>query len=288
VKTAGRIERRLGEVLSILGPLPADEVRPDDLERLKLRLAPGPRTAMRKPSSVNRYLQDLKAVFLKAMKTLPPKVERNPFLGVGLLEENNKRAREFTAEEEFRLFQVLPTDPAVLRPYFRFLLESGARAGEACGLTWPKILWEDGLGELPDTKARQKQYLTLSRAVLRLLKGLPRNGPHVFCWPDGRPLTVDYTTHAFHRAILATGIDDLRQHDLRHGFAIRRLRGGASLVAVSGLLRHASTRMTERYLHLTRADLRAAVEAGHAGSSDTPTDTDLAALLQVVESQKSL
>jgi integrase len=40
------------------------------------------------------------------------------------------------------------------------------------------------------------------------------------------------------------------------------LRGGANLVAVSGLLRHASTRMTERYLHVTRADLRAAVEAG--------------------------
>ena len=33
-------------------------------------------------------------------------------------------------------------------------------------------------------------------------------------------------------------------------------------MAVSALLRHASTRMTERYLHVTRADLRAAVEAG--------------------------
>jgi len=61
---------------------------------------------------------------------------------------------------------------------------------------------------------------------------------------------------------VTAGIPDLRQHDLRHGFAIRQLRGGANLVAVSGLLRHASTRMTERYLHVTRADLRAAVEAG--------------------------
>jgi integrase len=51
---------------------------------------------------------------------------------------------------------------------------------------------------------------------------------------------------------------------VRHTFAIRRLRGGANLVAVSALLRHASTRMTERYLHVTRADLRAAVEAGQA------------------------
>jgi len=61
---------------------------------------------------------------------------------------------------------------------------------------------------------------------------------------------------------VTAGIPDLRQHDLRHGFAIRRLRGGANLVAVSGLLRHASTRMSECYLHITQADLRAAVEAG--------------------------
>jgi integrase len=57
---------------------------------------------------------------------------------------------------------------------------------------------------------------------------------------------VDYATHAFHKAVGRAGIPDLRQHDLRHGFAIRRLRGGANLVAVSGLLRHATTRMSER------------------------------------------
>jgi site-specific recombinase XerD len=118
------------------------------------------------------------------------------------------------------------------------------------------------VAELPETKAGEKQYLTLSKAALALLEALPKNGRHVFCWPDGRPFTVDFTTHALHRATVTAGIPDLRQHDLRHSFAIRRLRGGANLVAVSGLLRHASTRMSERYLHVTRADLRAAVEAG--------------------------
>lgn len=62
------------------------------------------------------------------------------------------------------------------------------------------------------------------------------------------PFTVDYTTHALLGAARRAGIPDLRQHDLRHTFAIRRLRGGANPVAVSGLLRHASTRMSERYL----------------------------------------
>jgi len=108
----------------------------------------------------------------------------------------------------------------------------------------------------------------------------------VFCWPDGRPLTVNYATHAFHRAAVAAGIPDLRQHDLRHAFAIRRLRGGANLVAVSGLLRHASTRMSERYLHVTRADLRTAVEAGQTEPTATSTATEVEVLLQGLDFAK--
>ena len=90
-------------------------------------------------------------------------------------------------------------------------------------------------------------------------------------------VTADYATHAFHRAVMRARIPDLRQHDLRHGFAIRRLRGRANLVAVPALLCHASTRMTERYLHVTRADLRAAVEAGQAGpaSGSRPADDEI-------------
>jgi len=280
-KTVGRITRRLDEVLAILGNIPAKVVKAEDLERLKLKLAKGTRRANRKPASINRYLQDLKAVFGKAVES--GRLDRNPFLGVDLLEENNKRARELIPEEEFRLFQTLPANPPVLPSYFRFLLETGARAGEVCGLRWSHILWPDGVAELSETKVGRKQYLILSQAVEAILRGLPRNGPHVFCWPDGRPLTVNYVTHTFRRAAVAAGIRDLRQHDLRHAFAIRRLRGGANLVAVSALLRHASTRMSERYLHVTRADLRAAVEAGQPSPTGTPTGTEVESLLQSVD-----
>ncbi|MCI0409867.1 MAG: site-specific integrase [Acidobacteria bacterium] len=283
VKTAGLIERRLTEALAILGNVPAKAVKADDIERLKLKLAKGTRKATRKPASVNRYLQDLRVVFTRAVEA--GKLDRSPFLGVDLLTENNKRTRELTPDEEARLFQAIPADPLMLRPYFRFLLETGARAGEACGLTWGRIQWADGLATLPDTKAGKEQHLTLSRAALAILRDLPRNGPYVFCWPDGRPLTIYQATKAFLRAARRARLADLRQHDLRHTFAIRRLRGGANLVAVSGLLRHSSTRMSERYLHLTRADLRAAVEAGQPSPTGTPTGTEVEVLLQQVDSE---
>ncbi len=57
------------------------------------------------------------------------------------------------------------------------------------------------------------------------------------------------------------------------------------LVAVSGLLRHASTRMSERYLHVTRADIRAAVEAGQPSPTATRTATEVEFLLQGFDSQ---
>jgi site-specific recombinase XerD len=66
-------------------------------------------------------------------------------------------------------------------------------------------------------------------------------------------------THAFGRAVKDAGITDLHAHDCRHSFACRKLRAGVDLYTVSKLLRHASIAMTERYTHLSRGDLKAAV-----------------------------
>jgi integrase len=193
VKTAEAIEGRLTEVLGILGNVEAKTVKASDLERLKAKLTTASRqwatgtvrAITRKPATINHYLQDLKAVFCKAVKA--EKLNRNPFLGVRLLQLNNKRARELSPEEEFRLFQAIPGDPPALRSLFRFLLETGAKAFEACDLTWRAVLWADSVAELPETKAGEKQYLVLSKAALAILEALPRNDPSVFCRPDGKP-----------------------------------------------------------------------------------------------------
>lgn len=50
----------------------------------------------------------------------------------------------------------------------------------------------------------------------------------------------------------------LHVHDLMHTFACRRLRAGVDIYTVSKLLRHTSV-MSERYAHLSDADLRTAV-----------------------------
>lgn len=74
-------------------------------------------------------------------------------------------------------------------------------------------MWAHGVAELPETKAGKKQYLPRGRAALAILE-----------------------------AARTAGILDLRQQGVcaEHALAIPRLRGGANLVTVSGLLRHAS------------------------------------------------
>jgi len=51
------------------------------------------------------------------------------------------------------------------------------------------------------------------------------------------------------------GLKDLRVHDLRHSFASALVNAGGTLYDAQRLLGHSSSRMTERYAHLTLSRL---------------------------------
>ncbi len=56
---------------------------------------------------------------------------------------------------------------------------------------------------------------------------------------------------AFSKARKRAGLDDVRFHDLRHTFARHLVMAGVDLTSVKELLGHKSTKMTERYSHLS-------------------------------------
>jgi integrase len=153
----------------------------------------------------------------------------------------------------------------------RFLTETGLRAGEACNLRGDDVDWQAEVVKLRKTKAGKVQHIPLSAEAVAILRALgPSDGDaYVFGWPDGRPWTPGYVTHAFGKAVESAGVKDLHVQDLRHTFACRLLRGGVDIYAVSKLLRHASVVMSERYAHLSQADLRAAVHCQRAPSDVT-------------------
>jgi len=113
----------------------------------------------------------------------------------------------------------------------------------------------------------------LSPEALRIIRGIGGEEGYVFAWDKGRPWTPGYVTHAFRDAAEQAGVKDLHVHDLRHTFACRRVRAGVDIFTVSKLLRHASVTMSERYSHLNRADLKAAVQKSAASQAASSGET---------------
>lgn len=64
---------------------------------------------------------------------------------------------------------------------------------------------------------------------------------------------------AWETAVAASGIDDVRFHDLRHTFASWLVQRGRTLKEVQEALGHQTITMTMRYSHLAPDHLRAAV-----------------------------
>ena len=77
-------------------------------------------------------------------------------------------------------------------------------------------------------------------------------------------------------ALLAADIEEFRFHDLRHTTASYLAMNGASLLSISKVLGHQTTKMTERYSHLATSHIDEVVRSMNAkkfGPANKPTPT---------------
>jgi integrase len=192
----------------------------------------------------------------------------NPALGIEL--RRTKRRRYPTADELARIGETLAAmerqgaDPCGLAA-IRFLCLLGCRKGEALGLEWQHVDFARGVLCLPDSKVGARD-IPIGLPALDLLRSLPRITDNPFVFPGRvpeRPLVG--LQKVWERVRAAAGIDDLRLHDLRHGFASVGVNRGVSLALLQGLLGHTSPLTTSRYAHLETDALR--VEADGIASS---------------------
>lgn len=186
-----------------------------------------------------------------------------------------------------------PRDRALLA----VLLGAGLRAAEVCALD-VRDVQEDGDGGtvllVRQGKGRKDRAVPVQPDVARLVRAylaasgrrLGDEGPlfrahdraahrradqhrerdhqHRDHQRDDRRLSTRAVGYLVQRAAAAAGVEAkaISPHSLRHSFALRALRHGGNVVAVSKLLGHASISTTQRYVdHLAVAELRAAVPA---------------------------
>ena len=143
-----------------------------------------------------------------------------------------------------------------------FLLDTGARYSEVSSIQWYAIdtlHWKTI--NIYRSKVGNEGTLTMTDRLADVLRRRSRttNGRYVFPARD-RDGSRGYSTKGIRAAIQRAGLNDphlvrrygkFTPHSFRHTFASRLVQGGMSLYAVSRLLGHSTTTMTQRYAHLS-------------------------------------
>lgn len=194
-------------------------------------------------STINRKLACLSKLLRKHQRT--GGIDRLPDLHK--LPERNGRIRFLSRDEEAFLFGCLDTIARDYGSLARFLVDTGARVGEALKLKWSDI--HAGNATFWETKANTPRTVPLTRRALAMVeaqRGRSRIGPFA---------AIRYANFrngwlkARKRAGLA-GDAQIVPHILRHTCASRLAQSGVDIKRIQEFLGHKTLAMTLRYAHL--------------------------------------
>lgn len=206
-------------------------------------------------------------------------LESNPCVGVRLPALPPGRER-YLSDAEVGLLLYRLDEP--YRTLSEFLLGTGLRLGEACGLHRARLDLETGVVRVaeawdgPDRvmlafpKGKRARTVPLPAALTERLRvyvaAHPAEGrcgethaegrcpgPLLFTGPSSAGVPIDthnFTKRVWAAALRESKVEHCTPHDLRHTYASRLVQRGVELVRVRDLLGHASITMTERYAHL--------------------------------------
>lgn len=157
----------------------------------------------------------------------------------------------------------LPTDDAIRKLGLRapgtlcffpaFLDATGGRVTEMSMIRWPDVKGMEHPVEghvtltLRHTKGRKVRTITLRQQAIDILSKIPRSNqsPYVF-WNKTEGGYYRAAVNLFWDYAQETGFG-ARLHDIRHKFAIERLKEGWSVYRVQRYIGHGSVKTTERY-----------------------------------------
>ncbi|MEO3998617.1 site-specific integrase [Mesorhizobium sp. CAU 1732] len=169
--------------------------------------------------------------------------------------ERAGRIRFLTRDEELALFTALGLLSSEYKALSIFLVDTGARLGEAVGLRWSDVA--NGRATFWLTKSNRSRTVPLTQRAQDALV-LQRNrtqGPF-------RHLRQYKYRAAWNLAKDNVGLGDDKDvvpHVLRHTCASRLVQGGIDIRRVQMWLGHQTLQMTMRYAHLATHDLDSCV-----------------------------
>jgi integrase len=180
----------------------------------------------------------------------------NPVSGVEKPSEVNKTRRLSNSEYQ-QLWAAINGGTAlspVVADIFLFLAVTGFRSGEARLLKWEELDLERCCADLSDTKTG-KSVRPLSSAAINIVQRQERKSEYVFAFLKGQPIS-NVNQHWGKLRLDKT----ITPHTLRHSFASLAGDLGLADSTIAGLLGHARSSITSRYIHLDKALIVAANE----------------------------
>ncbi|GER86186.1 tyrosine recombinase XerD [Dictyobacter vulcani] len=145
-----------------------------------------------------------------------------------------------------------------------FLLSTGVRVSELCGVLFSDIDWDTGMVYIRGKGAKErhipfgkvaKQHLN---TYIKYWRGMPAEDgdEHVFLNVFGGSISVGAVWDMFARLKIVADIPDKRvsPHTCRHWFAVNCIKQGLPTIALKGFLGHETWEMIEVYVHLAEQD----------------------------------
>ena len=218
------------------------------------------------PATANKVLIFISHAFNVAMQLEIKGIEVNPASKIKPYLLNNARERYLTKDEATRLIDAInQTEQNIhLKYIIPMLILTGARRGEVLKAKHEDFNLNQMTWTIPTSKSGKKRVLPITPQLLELYKSIPKDDtPYLFASAKSKkPYVTIYVS--WNSARTRAGLKDLRMHDLRHSFASALVNSGRSLYEVQTLLGHSTSKMTQRYAHLSNESLMSA--ASCAGS----------------------
>jgi integrase len=255
LKSSSEIERYLELTGETWDSRPLADLTTRDVQVFRDRIADSGKT-----TSANRWHTTIAASFAAAVRA--GHIERNPFVNVRKLKENDPRSRVLTADEEKGFREALTTWPnAWEKTAFVLLLDTGARVGEVLAAKWEDFTLDAkgaGIWRLPKPKSGHPQVVPILPGVGTVVAATPKVTDCDFLIPGRNGLV---RRHDLRKAWAALKTKaklgaDVHVHDIRRSFGLRAALA-VGVYGASKLLRHSSSAVTERiYAPLTAVHLK--------------------------------
>ena len=256
-----------------LGEFPLHRLRTQDIDTHFARLATsgGVRAGGLSVATVRRAHGVLRRALNQGVRW--GRIPSNPAENVSLPSVKPASIRPPSQADVLRVIELASFDDPDMALLLAFLAQTGARRGEALGLRWQDIDWDDrsvtiqnavslthrGL-ELKSTKTHQSRSVAMDETLVERLRVHREwcasrarrcdvtltNESFVFAAnvEGTSPRRPDSVTRAFRRLCVKAGVPASRLHDLRHFAATELLSAAVDVRTVSGRLGHRNAATT--------------------------------------------